>query len=146
MHDDLAPPLRPSLWSRVRAQFMGLPPHLAWLRTDLPAAERWILRLQGFLAAWTVLAGIWIIVIKSARLLGHEPPDAVTLPIGLLILAGAFGSGLAITAILGGLGVVRLVRGEVRTWRLATLTLVCAAILGGAVYFSVRLAILFDQG
>ncbi len=133
MHDDDAAVPRPSVWSRVRAQLIGLPPHLLWLRIDLPAGERWILRAQRLMLSWTALAVVFLVVLKSGRLAGWTPPDGF-MGAGVLLLVVALGSSVAIAAVVGAMGAWQLLRGGARTWRLGTLTLVCLAIVAGAVY------------
>jgi hypothetical protein len=131
---DAATPVREPWWKRLARRFVGLPPHLAWLADELPAAVPWILRSQRL---FLIVLPAGLLAMAAGDLLpflGVAVNETVQLALAAVFLVGYLGSGVAVAALLAVLGGVRLVRGSTQRRRLALFVLGCLGIVGMAAY------------
>lgn len=128
---EAARPAREAWWRRLYRQFVGLPPHLAWLDQELPVVVPWIVRFQRLVifvlptSALLLAAGDLLPAFGSTAL-----GDDARLALAAVFLVGYIGTGVVLAMYIGAHGLVRLVRGPARSWRLAALSAVALLVVG----------------
>jgi hypothetical protein len=143
MNVDDTTPARGPWWKPLVRRFVGLPPHLAWLADEMPAAVPWIVRFQR-LVLFVLPAGLLAMAAGDLLpFLGFATSDNTRLALAAVFLVGYLGSGVALSAVLATMGVVRLVRGSTERRRLAMLVLACAAIVGMAAYLVATIGVMW---